>query len=88
MYFEIHLTTDSFPADRIEDFGKACAGAQLKFSHLEILKGELRIVPMATFVSFDSYPDLLERVLRLNSYFMAKGFPVFQSRIEIPFEFR
>ena len=54
---------------------------------IELSKGESMVQPMATFISFDPYPRLLEHIIRLNFHFQLKGFPVNRSKIEIPFDF-
>ena len=87
MYFEVHLTTTKFAATRIKEFEEACTTVQCRMTFIELSKGETTVQPMATFISFEPYPRLLEHVIRLNFHFQLKGFPISRSKIEIPFDY-
>lgn len=71
----------------MEEFERACTKAQCRMTVIELSKGETSVQPMATFISFDPYPRLLEQIIRLNFHFQLLGFPISRSKIEVPFDY-
>ncbi|NYH52222.1 hypothetical protein HNR06_001811 [Nocardiopsis arvandica] len=85
-YFETHLTLDAPTPERVTEAARWAEGYGLKFTHIELDRGESPSQPMVTYHGKGTLDEELAVAERWTSRLAEAGFAVTRTKIEMPRE--
>ncbi|MEV6818903.1 nucleotidyl transferase AbiEii/AbiGii toxin family protein [Nocardiopsis dassonvillei] len=83
-YFETHLTLDAPDAERVAEAARWAEEYGLKFTHIELDRGESPTQPMVTYHGKGTLDEELAVARRWTERLAEAGFTVVRTKIEVP----